>query len=71
MLDNYIFVVNIVNECTDSFVLMFFFLKALSMKHAYVNLISDELIKLEKANENNTIFIIAMLISVTPMIYVY
>lgn len=66
MLDNYIFVVNIVNECTDSFVL-----KALSMNHAYVNLISDELIKLEKANENNTIFIIAMLISVTPMIYVY
>lgn len=42
MLDNYIFVVNIVNEYTDSFVLMFFFLKALSMNHAYVNLISDE-----------------------------
>lgn len=41
------------------------------MNHAYVNLISDELIKLEKANENNTIFIIAMLIFVTPMIYVY
>lgn len=36
------------------------------MNHAYVNLISDELIKLEKANENNEVFIIAMFISVTP-----
>lgn len=38
------------------------------MNLVYVHLISDEL-KLEKANDTNTVFIIAMFITDTPMIY--